>query len=165
METLTNGEVLLKRLTVADAAAFYALYALPEVNQHFEESPFLPDETAQSFTNRIIANCTFIWTIRLQQEPANIIGDAALHHFEQEHQTIEIGGSLLPRYWGRNLMKQAFELLIDFAGQTLNVEQVIGKTSADNSQAIRMVEKLGFQKMGVIENEMVLRKTLSPTLP
>jgi RimJ/RimL family protein N-acetyltransferase len=55
-------------------------------------------------------------------------------------------------------MKQAFELLIDFARQTLNVEQIIGKTSPDNAQAIRLVEKLGFQRVGVIENEMVLRK-------
>jgi ribosomal-protein-alanine N-acetyltransferase len=84
-----TGEVLLKRLTLVGAAAFYALYAFPEVNQHFYQSSFLPAETDDSFTSRIIANCAFIWTIRLQSEPVKIIGDAALHHFEQKHKTIE----------------------------------------------------------------------------
>ncbi|MDO1451622.1 GNAT family N-acetyltransferase [Rhodocytophaga aerolata] len=158
MDTLTNGDLLLKRLSLADAEALYALYTLPEVNQHFESSPFLPEETAISFTSRIIANCAFIWTIRLQGEPEKIIGEAALHHYDQQQKAIEIGGSLLPAYWGKNLMKQAFELLIEFAGQTLKVEQIIGKTSLDNRQAIKMVEKLGFQHVGVVENEIILRK-------
>lgn len=155
---LTKGELLLQKLILADAAAFYELYNLPEVNQHFESSPFLPEETAISFTGRIIANCAFIWTIRLQREPEKIIGEAALHHYDRQQKTIEIGGSLLPQYWGKNLMKQVFELLIDFAGQTLGIEQIIGKTSPDNRQAIKLVEKLGFQRVGVIENEMILKK-------
>ena len=160
METLTNGVLQLKRLTLADAPAFYALYALPAVSRHFDQSPFLPGETAVDFTRRIIAHCAFIWTIRLCAEPEAIIGDAALHHYDPQRKQIEIGGSLLPAYWGKNLMKQAFELLIDFAGRTLNVEQIIGKITPGNGQAISLVKKLGFQRVGVIENELILRKTI-----
>ncbi|CAA9292580.1 MAG: hypothetical protein AVDCRST_MAG56-4750 [uncultured Cytophagales bacterium] len=160
METLTNGVLQLKRLTLADAPAFYALYALPEVGGHFDQSPFLPGETAVDFTRRIITHCAFIWTIRLCAQPEVIIGDAALHHYDPQGRQIEIGGSLLPPYWGKNLMRQAFELLIDFAGHTLNVERIIGKTSPGNSQAISMVKKLGFQSVGVIGNELILRKTI-----
>ncbi|MDO1451129.1 GNAT family N-acetyltransferase [Rhodocytophaga aerolata] len=161
MNTLTTRDILLRRLTVADAEAFYALYTWPEVIQHFDSSPFLPDDTAISFTSRIIESCYCIWTIRLRGEPEKIIGDLALHHYDMQHKRIEIGGSLLPAYWGKNLMKQAFELLIDFSRQTLKIEQIIGKTSPDNRQAIKLVEKLGFQRVGVVENELILSKRLS----
>lgn len=58
-------------------------------------------------------------------------------------------------------MKQAFELLIVFAKHALRVEQILGKTSPHNRQAIRLVEKLGFQSVGIVENEMVLNTKLS----
>jgi RimJ/RimL family protein N-acetyltransferase len=41
-------------------------------------------------------------------------------------------------------MQEAFKELIRFAHQYLKVEQVTGKTTAENTRAIRLVEKLGF---------------------
>jgi ribosomal-protein-alanine N-acetyltransferase len=163
METLTNGMVVLKQLTVSDREMFYQLYTDEALTAHFGQSPFLAGETDLAFTKRIIASCDFIWTIRQQQNPAIIIGDCALHHYDSNRKTIQIGGSLLPVYWGKDIMKQAFELLITFIEQALPVEQILGKTSPHNRQAIRLVEKLGFQPVGIVENEMVLSKKLLPT--
>jgi hypothetical protein len=53
-------------------------------------------------------------------------------------------------------MKHAFELMINFAISEWQPSQIIGKTGYQNTQAIRMAEKLGFKQIATNENEAVL---------
>lgn len=96
----SNGNIILEHLTENDAPFFYELYSHPQLAVNFDQSPFLPGETPLAFTRRISALCTFIFTIRLQNNPDLRIGDCALHHWDKQRQEISIGGSLLPEYWG-----------------------------------------------------------------
>lgn len=82
----------------------------------------------------------YIWTIRLKNQPEKIIGVCALHHWNKIKKDIEIGGTLLPEYWGKNMMKRVFEQLLEFVGK-LWIDTIIGKKSPRNIQAIKMVEK------------------------
>jgi len=153
---LENEMLLLKPLTSADSEAYYGLYSNSKTIERYDQPPIRLNETPVAFTNRILASCDFIWTIRFQSTPEEIIGDCALHDWDKANGRIEIGGSLSPAYWGMNLMKQAFELIIDFAVQSLKIQLFIGRTSPLNSQAIRLVEKLGFSKEAVVDNDQVL---------
>ena len=101
---------------------------------------------ATHFTERIITSCKYIFKIRPKDNPELIIGDCALHHWNQQKREIEIGGSLLPKYWGKGYMQAAFELLIIIAKKELRVEALLGQTKTSNIKAIRFFEKMGFVK-------------------
>ncbi len=100
-DLLFDDKVILKKLTKSDADFFYDLYSRPELLINFDDNPFLSDETPQEFTSRIISASEFIWTIRQADTPDSVIGDCALHHWNKKNTEIEIGGSLLPEYWGQ----------------------------------------------------------------
>jgi [ribosomal protein S5]-alanine N-acetyltransferase len=160
LHTLSNKKLLLKRLSIKDADSFYAIYADPLVTQHYDQAVFLPDETPQLFTKRIISVCEGIWTIRLKDDPGLTIGDVALHHYNEEENSIQIGGSLLPSYWVQDIMKDAFALLIDLAKKELLVTSITAITNSNNLKAIRFAEKLGFIKVSSDDNEVHLRLDL-----
>jgi ribosomal-protein-alanine N-acetyltransferase len=82
----SNDTVVLRTLTVADAYIFYNLYSLPKVTVNFDENPFLENEQPIEFTERIIAACERIFTIRLKADPGKIIGDCALHSWNKKTQ-------------------------------------------------------------------------------
>lgn len=157
---LSNGKILLKKLTEQDAESFYKLYSHPELISSFDENPFLKNETPAEFTNRIISLCECIFTIRTTENPDLVIGDCALHHWNKTANEIEIGGSLFPEYWGKGFMQAAFELLIELAEQNLGIQTLLGSTKTKNRQAIALAEKIGFKKYHVDENDTILRKEL-----
>jgi ribosomal-protein-alanine N-acetyltransferase len=157
---LSSDKVLLQKLTTADAAFFYNLYARPELLENFDESPFLPNETPVQFTDRIISLCVYSWTIRPVRQPGLIIGDCALHHWNKDTNEIMIGGSLFSEYWGQGFMQSAFGLAISVAKEILGVKTVLGSTKTRNVNAIRFVEKMGFAKSFVDDNDTIMRKVI-----
>lgn len=156
----SNNKVILEQLTENDSDFFFDIYSHPQLIENFDESPFLPDETSTEFTKRIISLCEFIFTIRPKEHPDLIIGDCALHHWNKETSEIVIGGSLFPEYWGKGLMQSAFELLTVVAKQDLGVKILLGPTKTRNFKAIRLVEKMGFEKHQVDDNDTIMRKEL-----
>lgn len=156
----SNNKVILEQLTENDADFFFDIYSNPQLTENFDESPFLPNETAVEFTKRIILLCELTFTIRPKENPDLIVGDCALHHWNKETSEIVIGGSLFPEYWGKGLMQSAFELLTVVAKQDLGVKILLGLTKTRNFKAIRLVEKMGFEKHQVDDNDTIMRKEL-----
>jgi len=158
---LSNEKVVLEILTVKDADFLYKLYTHQALTVNFDESPFLQNETAIEFTERIISICEYIFTISPTDKPNIIIGDCALHHWDKQKAEITIGGSLFPEYWGKGYMRAAFELLAIIAKQELGVKALLGHTKTRNIKAIRLVEKMGFVKQQIDEQETIMRKEIS----
>lgn len=156
MPTFTTPRLLLTELSVRDAEAVYALYSHPDVLSLYAEPPILERAAAEDFVRRITANGNRVWSIRLSAEPSTIIGDCALHDWNEVEKSIEIGGSLLPDYWGRGIMREAFERLMAYAVEELGAKVIIGRTLVRNHQAIRLVTKLGFREMRREEGESIL---------
>lgn len=161
---LSDLRLELVPLTKNDANRYHELYTTLDALEVYNEKAILDRESPSEFTARILSYCVGIWTIRLTEEPDKIIGDCALHHWMQVKGEIEIGGTLFPDFWGRNMMQEAFSQLFTFAQQTLNVHTIIGITQANNSRATRMVLKLGFKITSRNENEIILKKKLSYTV-
>ncbi len=156
----SNDKVILEPLTENDAEIFYLLYADPLLKVNFDKEPFLPGESPLAFTKRIISLCDFIFTIRPTYDPALIIGDCALHHWDKEQEQIFIGGSLVPAFWGKGYMSSAFQILAGVAKQVMGVKYLLGQTSAHNLNAIRMAEKMGFAIQEVNINEVIIKKSI-----
>src|SRR5690606_12556618 len=151
----------IEHLSVENADFIYELYSNQQLAEYFDESPILQNETPTEFTKRIISLCEYIFTIRPIDQPSLIIGDCALHHWNQEKKEIEIGGSLLPEFWGKGYMQSAFELLTVIAKQELGVETLFGQTKTRNLKAIRLSEKIGFEKYKFQNQDTIMKKVIS----
>jgi ribosomal-protein-alanine N-acetyltransferase len=160
LKEYSNDKIILRHLSLDDADFFYDIYSHPQLTANFDESPFLPNETPTAFTERIISLCHCIFTIRLSKDSQRVIGDCALHHWNKETNEIIIGGSLYPEYWGKDIMRSAFEILTNIAKEELGVRILLGPTKTRNLKAIRLVEKMGFEKYKVDEYDTLMRKVL-----
>ena len=150
-------DIILKEMSVKDSESFYRLY--------FEDESTIQDQTTNEehtnplqFTEHILSLCEELYSIRTVENEHIIIGDCALHHWNQEEKKIEIGGSLLPKYWGKGIMSAAFELLIALAKEKYQVNVLVAKTEITNLKALKFAEKLGFQKMSNDGDIIILEK-------
>ncbi len=150
-------DIILKEMSVKDSESFYRLY--------FEDDSAIQDQTTNEghtnpvqFTEHILSLCQELYSIRTVENEHIIIGDCALHHWNQEEKKIEIGGSLLPKYWGKGIMSAAFQLLIALAKEKYQVNVLVAKTEITNLKALKFAEKLGFQKMSNDGDSIILEK-------
>ncbi|WP_149525309.1 GNAT family N-acetyltransferase [Sphingobacterium hotanense] len=157
---ISDQKLLLKRLTEKDAIAFHSLYFQKDGQQSEKVESKKNSRAAFEFTENIISQCNDIFTIRTTVNPEKIIGDCALHHWDKLRNEIEIGGSLLPDYWGKGLMATAFLLLIPYPQREYAINKVVANTTAENINALKFAEKLGFRITGTMENKVLLEKDL-----
>ncbi|MFY1047181.1 GNAT family N-acetyltransferase [Chryseobacterium sp. GP-SGM7] len=131
-----NYKILLIPLQIQDFKQYYHLYYPDSYNDY--------ENLAIDFTQDILQRCNEIFTIRMIENKNQIIGDCALHHWNQLKNEIEIGGSLKPEFWGKGIMADAFKILINLAKDKYNVQTIVAKTEKSNSKAIKFASKLGF---------------------
>lgn len=154
---LIRENIILKQLTDADALAFYRLYAE-------NERTVTGNKTPLEFTRHIISLCNHIFSIRMADDPEIIIGDCALHDWDKAKGEIEIGGTLLPEYWGKGIMQAAFEQLIELAQQQYVVNKIVAKTEIANTKAIKFALKMGFKESETDGRTVILIKYLNSNI-
>lgn len=160
MKALDKIIIQIEPLSSEDSKAVYDLFNNEKVLKSYPERPIKELGLTKGFIKRITSKGNWTWKICEENKPESFLGICALHHLDRKNHSIEIGGTLHPDYWGMGLMLQAFELIIEIARNDLKVDQIIGKTSTQNKQAIRLVEKLGFTITKTNQTETLLIKTM-----
>lgn len=80
-----------------------------------------------------------------------LIGFVAIHSIEWNHQTALLAiGIGEPDYRGRGYGEDAMKLTLRYAFYELNLYRVGLSVHSNNERAVRLYEKLGFQREGVI---------------
>lgn len=85
------------------------------------------------------------WCVTLGDTP-DVIGIVTYHHHEPWYQRLEIGYMLARPYWRRGLMADAVTPLLDHCFQTVQVHRVEITMNPENTAALNLALKLGFQK-------------------
>ena len=79
-----------------------------------------------------------------------LIGDCALRFLEQEHQIAEIGCTLNRHYQGQGFASEALRTLITKLHDLHAFHKIVATLDARNQTAIRLVERLGFQREAIL---------------
>lgn len=84
------------------------------------------------------------------RKDGKLVGSASFRGMERtrlKHRA-EIGISLLKEVWGQGIGSMLMETLIDFAKTEAHVEIISLEVNSENTRAIRLYEKYGFEKIG-----------------
>lgn len=85
------------------------------------------------------------------RENNKMIGTIELYNYKPGFKA-ELGYALNPTYWGKGIIVEAANCLIDWGFNDLNLKRIEVATFKENYQSQRVCEKLGFQKEGIARN-------------
>lgn len=78
-----------------------------------------------------------------------LIGGCGLLNIDQVNRTAEVGIFIGEKgYWNKGYGEEAMRLLLDYAFNILNLENIMLNVYAFNSRAIRCYRKIGFKEIG-----------------
>ena len=148
---LCTERLVLRELRPSDVAQVFALRSDPRVMQHVNRPLARTIEDASALIDRITttvaANDAVQWAITVKGDDT-FIGLIGFWRIVKEHHYGELGYTLAHDHWGRGLMSEAINTVLDFGFNTLDLHRVVAITRPENTGSIRTLEKNGFVREG-----------------
>ena len=83
------------------------------------------------------------------------LGTCGFHLWDPDKKDVEIGFELMEQFNGKGYMHEAIEAIIEFASHEMKVERINAIAFFNNKNCIRLLERLGFLKVGEEETEFL----------
>jgi ribosomal-protein-alanine N-acetyltransferase len=86
--------------------------------------------------------------LMIHRAERTVIGDLGFKGRPDDEGTVEIGYSVLPAYRRQGFASEAVRALVDWALAQQGVRGIVAECSAENAPSIRVLEKVGMQRLG-----------------
>lgn len=88
----------------------------------------------------------------LIKDSQEIIGTCGLNYLDYENSRTEIAYDLGAAYWGKGYAFELMSAFVEWVFQTQDFHRLEAKIDPDNLPSLKLIEKLGFQKEGLLRD-------------
>ena len=148
--TLFTDRLRLRARTIDDADALFPTLSDPDLMRWWSHGPHISvAETRADFARKTDGNWR-AWAMTQGDDIA--IGFVAAGE-KRQGGVFEIGYMLARSHWHRGIAREAVSAVIDQLVLVEGARRVFADTDLDNAASIGLLERLGFQREGVLRGE------------
>lgn len=89
------------------------------------------------------------WAI-INKESGEFIGDIGFYNIDFYSNNAEIGYTIVKKFWRQGVASECIKVVQNFAFENLNMNRIVAMIDSNNTSSIKLSEKLGFHKDGVL---------------
>jgi ribosomal-protein-alanine N-acetyltransferase len=145
---LKTERLTLRQPAISDAPEIFTLRSDHEINKYLNRKPANSIDDTRDFIQRVNENSSknesVYWAITLSDKNI-LVGTICLFCFSDEAEKCETGYELLTEFQGQGIMKEALEKVIDYAFNTIKVQNIEAFFHRDNQASKNLLEKLSFR--------------------
>ncbi|EMD1174439.1 GNAT family N-acetyltransferase [Vibrio harveyi] len=148
MKTLTTKRLTLRLVSVEDAPFILELYNQQDFYRFVGDKQIRTLEEAKRYIQDNMLRMQELKGVSLlvvetnhDKQPVGICGLVKRDTLT----AFDIGYGYLPSAYGKGYAKEAASVVVDFAREEMNIENLVAITNNDNIRSISLLEKLGFQ--------------------
>jgi ribosomal-protein-alanine N-acetyltransferase len=153
LPTLETERLLLRRLTLDDAADVFAYARDPLVAQYTSWEPHRSLQDSLDFLRGAVAAYerqeAYPWGM-VHKADGVLIGTCGYLEWSRPHHKAEIGYALQRGYWGQGVMSEALRAVIAFGFTQMELNRIEACSLPENTGSWRVMEKAGMQREGVL---------------
>lgn len=154
---LQGSRLKLAAVSKEDLTTIAAWYEDSAYSRMFDATPAVPKsqiQLEQWLEGALKAKDSFLFAIRLLEDET-LLGYIELDGILWPHQNCWLGIGLgNSEHWGRGFGQESMELALNFAFNELNLYRVQLTVFSYNDRALKLYEKLGFQREGVFREHI-----------
>ena len=152
---IETERLILRQVTNEDASNLLKYLSNKDVIKHIGLEPFNTIDAALdeiSWYQSILEKKTGIrWGITLKDE-GEVIGSCGFLNLVSKHYRSEIGIELSKDYWGKGIASEAFEAVIGYGFEQLNLQRIEALIEPLNIPSQRLAERQGFMREGLLRS-------------
>lgn len=165
---IKTARLLLRRMTIDDAAEILNLRSSEEVMQYIDRERAVTIKDAEIFLDRINAsvdsNNGILWGITLKEDPEKLIGNIGFWRLIKEHYRAEVGYMLNPAFWKKGIMKEALQEVINFGFNSMNLHSIEANINPGNAASAALLESTGFIKEAYFKEDFFFNGAFHDTI-
>jgi RimJ/RimL family protein N-acetyltransferase len=155
---LYTERLILREITASDAEAIFRVRGDIRVTrlnsgkpmESITEARDLIDKSRRAFLDQRRID----WGIVLKSAPQlGLIGRVGFNYWLKQDRRASIGYDLAYIYWGNGIMTEAVRAILKFGFEQMNLNRVEADAAAENVGSIRVLEKTGFQREGLQQEQ------------
>ena len=144
---------MLRQATQEDAEAVLAVFSDPNVTQFHDLDTFTHfDEAIEVIQRRVKgfeSGRGMRWGIARRQD--NYLIGSCGFTWNKEANAAEFGYELASQFWRQGIMSEALRAILNYGFEMRGVQFVIAEIMLENVASRRLLEKLGFQSRGILQ--------------
>ncbi|WP_282073688.1 GNAT family N-acetyltransferase [Polaribacter atrinae] len=144
---LETDRLTLRAINLEDAKAIFGLRANKEVNKYIQRESLKNLSEARAFidqTSNLVADNEGIFWVLESKNSSELLGTIGLRNFDVAENYAEIGYEIHPDYQERGYMTEAFEEVIEYAFEKMELNTIEAFTHKNNLASITLLHKLDF---------------------
>ena len=150
---LETERFVLRQLRLADAEALFAILSDEQVTEFYDDEPFAEisqaREQIEAWNSGYDARRCIRWGIS-RKEHDLLVGTCGYYGFHTWHGRASLGYELARPCWRQGMMTEALEAVIGFGFGQVGLNRIQAVVMPGNVGSERLLEKLGFQREGVL---------------
>jgi ribosomal-protein-alanine N-acetyltransferase len=151
---IETKNLLLRQLYPTDANELFKILGDDKVTEYYDDDTFTNIEQANkqinAWENGYKNRGCIRWGIT-QKDEGKVIGTCGYYGFHFWNKRASFGYELGSDYWRQGIMTQAIRAMINFGFDEMELNRVQALVMPKNVASIRMLEKLGFEREGRLE--------------
>ncbi|HSI75090.1 MAG TPA: GNAT family N-acetyltransferase [Lunatimonas sp.] len=151
---LKTERLLLRQIVDGDLENIFKGLSHPDVIRYYGVSYDTLEGTKDQmkFFSDLQATEEGIWWAVCSVDDLTFYGSTGFNNLIKAHKKAEIGCWLLPEYWGRGIMPEAMQLILNYGFTDLGLHRIEGFVETENKNCKKALEKLNFQLEGTMRN-------------
>ncbi|MDX8365406.1 GNAT family protein [Cytobacillus sp. IB215665] len=154
---LATDRLILREITEADAEGIFACFSNDDVTRYYGQESLVSIEQAKNIVNFFANNYKekrgIRWGIQIKGTDG-IIGTIGFNAWLPKYKRAEIGFEINPAYWHQGYASEAIRKIITYGFDSLDLTRIGAVVFLENDASNNLLTKLGFQKEGVLRNNI-----------
>jgi len=150
---LNTERLVLRPLNPGDARAIHLMMSDAEVMAYWDvgkgEDPAVTGDIVQRQLNEMEQSRGFFWAMEREGDH-KFVGVCGLSEIDRRHARAEVGFMVGRAFWGEGYTFEAMHAVIAHAAIVLRLRRLETRTQIGNVRAIRLLERLGFKREGLM---------------
>jgi [ribosomal protein S5]-alanine N-acetyltransferase len=163
---LLTERLELRAFELSDLDALHAVNGDPEVTRFMKPYPTV-EHTRRALDVHVRearAGRPAFWAV-IERSSGDLIGDAGVGLVDGIGPEFELGYALGTQWWGRGYATEAARAVRDHALGELALPEMLALVRPDNMASIKIVEKLGMERVGTRSSDGAVHVVYAATAP
>ena len=151
--SLETARLFLRPMSTLDLEFVFRHFSDPDVNRYLlDEEPVTTLEQAQDiidFYSSPEGKPYNRWVI-IRKNDMRAVGTCGYHQWQKVHHRAEVGYDLEKNSWRQGIMTEALRVMLQYGFDHMDLNRVEALVYQENDASVRLLERLGFQKEGLL---------------
>ncbi len=157
LASFSTERLLLRKMMLEDAEAFFRIKSDPYVTRCYGEEPHHSIEDTRNWVRDCIdageKRTAMIWTI-VMGSSGSAIGMVCLWNFHHVNHCAELGYELHPEYWNQGIMTEVLMPIITYGFTVIGLNRIEACPLVINGPSISLLRKYGFKEEGTLRQRV-----------